>query len=83
MRGQLQGDEEKKARGQDRGRINMDGLPKILTQDTIFDRVVKAHAERGAVKNAAAKRKDAKTKYTEAVGVWKVREWTERSEMAN
>jgi len=74
LRGKLQGNEEKKARGKDRGRINMDGLPKVLTQDKIFDGVVKAHAERNTAKDAAAKRKDAKTKYTEAVGVWKVRE---------
>jgi hypothetical protein len=79
LRGKLQGNEEKKIRGQDRGRINMDGLPKVLTQDKIFEGVVKAHAERDAAKNAAAKWKDAKKKYTEAVGVWKVRE-VERKE---
>lgn len=52
----------------------MDGQPKILTQDEIFNAVVKAHAERNAKKDAAVKRKDAKTKYVEAIGVWKVRE---------
>ena len=74
LRGQLQGQEEKKAKGQNKGRINMDGRPKILTQDEIFNAVVKAHAERNAKKDAAVKRKDAKTKYVEAIGVWKVRE---------
>ena len=33
LRGQLQGNEEKKDQRQNRGRINMDGKPKILTQD--------------------------------------------------
>ncbi len=33
-----------------------------------------SHAERDAKKDAAVKRKDAKTKYVEAIGVWKVRE---------
>jgi hypothetical protein len=79
LRGQLQGHEEKKAKGQNKGRINMDGKPKILTQDKIFEAVVKAHAERDAKKDAAVKRKDAKAKYAKAVGVWKIRE-TDRKE---
>jgi len=33
----------------------MDGQPKILTQDEIFNAVVKAHAERNAKKDAAVK----------------------------
>ncbi len=70
----MQGQEEKKAKGQNKGRINMDGRPKILTQDEIFNAVVKAHAERDAKKDATVKRKEAKTKYAEAIGVWKVRE---------
>jgi len=74
LRGQLQGQEEKKAKGQNKGRINMDGRPKILTQDEIMNAVVKAHAERDAKKDAAVKRKDAKAKYAEAIGIWKVRE---------
>lgn len=55
LRGQLQGQEEKKAKGQNKGRINMDGRPKILTQDEIFNAVVKAHAERDAKKDATIK----------------------------
>jgi hypothetical protein len=74
LRGQLQGKEEKKAQGKNKGRINTDGQPKILTQDKIFNAVVKAHEERDAAKEATTKRKDAKTKYVEAVAVWKVRE---------
>jgi hypothetical protein len=74
LRGQLQGSEEKKAQSQNRGRINMDGKPKILTQDEIFNAVVKANTDRDAAKDATVKRKDAKSKYTDAVGVWKVRE---------
>ena len=79
LRGQLQGKEEKKAQGKNKGRINTDGQPKILTQDKIFNAVVKAHEEREAAKEAATKRKDAKTKYADAVAVWKVRE-TDRKE---
>ena len=74
LRGQLQGLEEKKAKGQNKGRINTDGMPKILTQDEVFNAVAKAHAERDAKKDAAVKRKGAKAKYAEAISVWKVRE---------
>ena len=74
LRGQLQGNEEKKAQGQNRLRINVDGKPKILTQDKIFNGIVKAHAERDAAKDATVKRKDAKKKYAETIGIWRVRE---------
>ncbi|KAF8059865.1 hypothetical protein FPV67DRAFT_1424886 [Lyophyllum atratum] len=74
LRGQLQGKEERKARGNDRGKINMDGQPKILTQDQIFNCVAKSQQDRNAAKDAAIKRKSAKTRYAEAIGIWKVRE---------
>ena len=79
LRGQLEGKEEKNTQGKNRGRINTDGLPKILNQDLIFKSVVKAHEVHGAAKDAAVKRKDAKSKYAEAVGIWKVRD-TDRKE---
>ncbi|KAF8164934.1 hypothetical protein B0H34DRAFT_632349, partial [Crassisporium funariophilum] len=40
LREQLHGKEEKKDQQKDRGRINMDGRAKILTQDKIFEGVV-------------------------------------------
>jgi hypothetical protein len=54
LRGKLEGNKEK-TQGKNRGRINTDGLPKVLTQDKIFDGVVKAYTECDAAKNAAAK----------------------------
>lgn len=74
MRGQLQGKEEKKAQAKKKGKINMDGRAKILTQDTIFNMVKEAQEAKDAAKEAALKRKDAKSKYSEAMEVWKVRE---------
>ena len=46
LKEQLQGSEVKKARGQNRGRINMVGKPKILAQDEILNAIVKANADR-------------------------------------
>ncbi len=74
LRGRLEGKEEKNAKGKDRGRINTDGLPKILTQDMIFKAVHEAQELRNATKNAAVKRKDAKSRYTDSVSAWKIRE---------
>ncbi|KAF8162543.1 hypothetical protein BJ912DRAFT_864635 [Pholiota molesta] len=74
LRGQLQGKEEKKAQGQERGRINTDGMPKILTNNDLFQCVQEGHKTRIAAEEAAANRKDKKTRCLKAVGIWKVRE---------
>ncbi|KAH8982739.1 hypothetical protein EDB86DRAFT_3050740 [Lactarius hatsudake] len=73
-RGQLQGKEEKKKKGAQTGRINMDGRAKILTQDEVFAAVQESHAAHDAAKEASSKRKNAKEKYSEAMEVWRVRE---------
>ncbi|KAF8156997.1 hypothetical protein B0H34DRAFT_848503 [Crassisporium funariophilum] len=76
VRGQLQSQEERKKQGKKKGRIrvNTDGKSKILTQDSIFNAVVEGQVARDAAKEAASKRKDAKERYTDAVGIWKVRD---------
>ena len=40
--GQLQGNDEKKAKAKNKGKLNMDGRAKILTQDQIFEAVKEA-----------------------------------------
>ena len=78
VRIQLQTQEEKKDGGKRKGCINMDGKAKILTQDDIFKAVVEGQTARDAAKDALLKRKDAKERYSDAVGVWKVREMDRR-----
>ena len=41
IHGQLQGNEEKMAKAKNKGKLNMDGQAKILTQDQIFEGQVK------------------------------------------
>ena len=75
VRGQLQGQEEKKAKAAQTGRLNLkDGKAKVLTQNDIFEGIKAAHEARDAAKEALSKRKDAKERYTEAMTMWKVRE---------
>ena len=74
IRGQLQGKEEKKKKGMQTSRINMDGRAKVLTQDQVFEAVQESQAAQDAAKEASSKRKDAKERYLEAMEVWKVRE---------
>ena len=74
IRGQLQGKEEKKKKGMQTSRINMDGQAKVLTQDQVFEAVQESQAAQDAAKEASSKRKDAKERYLEAMEVWKVRE---------
>lgn len=82
FQGQLEDKEEKNTKGKDQGRINTDGLPKILTQDKIFNTVQKAQELCDATKNTTMKQKDAELRYTDAVNVWKVRE-SDRKERNN
>jgi hypothetical protein len=69
VRGQLQGKEEKKKKGAQIGRINMDGRAKVLTQDEVFEVVQESQAAHDATKVASLKRKDAKERYSEAMEV--------------
>lgn len=78
VRIQLQTQEEKKDGGKRKGCINMDGKAKILTQDDIFKAVVEGQTAPDAAKDALLKRKDAEERYSDAVGVWKVREMDRR-----
>jgi hypothetical protein len=74
IRGQLQGKEEKKKKGIQTSRINMDGRAKVLTQDEVFEAVWNSQAAQDAAKEASSKRKDTKERYSEAMEVWRVRE---------
>jgi hypothetical protein len=80
IRGQLQGKEEKKRKGAQIGRINMDGRAKVLMQDEVFEAVQESHTAHDAAKEAFSKRKDAKAKYLEAMEVWKVREMDQKAQ---
>lgn len=75
VRGQLQGQEEKKGKSAQTGQLpnTKDGKAKVLTQDEILDGVKASHEARDAAKEALSKRKDAKEQYTQAMGEWKVR----------
>ena len=57
VRGQLQGQEEKKAKGAQTGQLPVpkDGKAKVLTQDEIFEGVKVSHAARDAAKEALSK----------------------------
>lgn len=76
VHGQLQSQEEKRNQGKKKGRIqvNTNGKSKILTQDDIFKAVVEGQVAQDAAKEASLRRKDAKERYLDAVGVWKVRQ---------
>ena len=52
--GQLQGQEEKEAKGAQTGQLPVlkDGKAKVLTQDEIFEAVKASHAAQDAVKEA-------------------------------
>ena len=74
MRGQLQGQEEKKLKKRKTGKINMDGWAKLLTQLNVIAGVKEwQDGQDKAVEEATAK-KTAKEKYNEAMDIWKVHE---------
>lgn len=74
VRGQLQGQELKKAKKKKTGKINMDGRAKILTQDDIVEGVREwQDGQDKAVEDAAVKKR-AKERYGVAMDIWKVRE---------
>jgi hypothetical protein len=74
VRGQLQAQEEKKLKKRKTGKINMDGLAKILTQDDIDAGVREwQDGQDKAVEEAAVKKK-AREKYCAAMEIWRVRE---------
>jgi hypothetical protein len=74
IRGQLQGQEEKKSKASQTGRLlKGDGKARVLTQDEFFEGVQAMHEARDAAKEASSKRKDAKERYKEAAEAWKVR----------
>jgi len=74
VRGQLQGQEEKRRKAGKTGRLPKgNGKAKVLTQDDFFEEVQAMHQAHDAAKEASLKRKDAKEQYKEATEVWKVR----------
>ena len=74
IRGQLQGQEDKKSKAGQIGRLpKADGKAKVLTQDEFFEKVQAVHEARDAAKEASSKKKDAKERYKESKEVWKVR----------
>jgi hypothetical protein len=74
VRGQLQGQEEKKEKKRKTGKINMNGRAKILTQDDVMEGVREwQNSQDKAIEGAAVKKK-VKEHYSAAVDVWKVRE---------
>jgi hypothetical protein len=72
--GQLQGQEEKKAKKRKTGKINMDGRAKILTQDDMILGVKEWQDVQDEAVATAAARKKAKGLYGVAMGAYRVRE---------
>ena len=82
IRGQLQGKEEKKKKGMQTSRINMDRWAKVLAQDQVFEAVQESQSAQDTAKEASSKskRKDAKERYLEAMEVWKVWEMDRKAQ---
>lgn len=71
---QLQGKEDKEKTSKITGRINMDGCPKVITQDFFFKAMQDHNMAQEAAVEATGKRKDAWARYTDTIAIWKVRD---------
>ena len=78
VQGQLEADEEWRKKTKKSGKLNMDGRPKLLTQDEIFQGVEDWHKAREEEVEAGLKKKEVKAKYDATCEAWKqIRSTTE------
>ncbi|KAI0039391.1 hypothetical protein FA95DRAFT_1550697 [Auriscalpium vulgare] len=71
VRNQLASQEEKASKGKGKARLVGDGLPRLLTGDVFFERVVQHEADAKAGKLEKDKMQSARNAYAEALEKWK------------
>ncbi|KAH7917888.1 hypothetical protein BV22DRAFT_996045, partial [Leucogyrophana mollusca] len=71
LRGQLANQEEKKRRGKEKGKLMGDGLPRFLSGDEFYERVVEFEREQQKVAAEKRTRKEERQRRAEALATWK------------
>lgn len=74
LRKQLAHKEEEKGKGKGEGRLIGDGLPRLLTSDEVYERVVEFQTAQERESKEKAARKEARKDQSGAMGEWKVRD---------